>query len=77
MAQRVTNLTSIHKDVALIPGLAQWVKRSGGAVSFGGGHRHGSDPTLLWLGYRPASLGTLAWELPYTYFRRGPKKAKS
>ena len=25
-AQRVENLTSIHDDVALIPGLTQWVK---------------------------------------------------
>ena len=26
VAQQVTNLTSIHKDVGLIPRLAQWVK---------------------------------------------------
>ena len=26
VAQRVKNLTSIHEDVDLIPGLAQWVK---------------------------------------------------
>ena len=26
MAQRVTNPTSIHEDVASTPGLAQWVK---------------------------------------------------
>ena len=26
MVQRLTNLTSIHVVVALIPGLAQWVK---------------------------------------------------
>ena len=26
VAQRVKNLTSIHKDVGLIPGLNQWVK---------------------------------------------------
>ena len=26
MAQWVKNLTSIHKDVGLVPGLPQWVK---------------------------------------------------
>ena len=26
VAQQVTNLTSVHEDVGLIPGLAQWVK---------------------------------------------------
>ena len=29
VAQRVKNLTGIHEDVGLIPGLTQWVKGSG------------------------------------------------
>ena len=37
-------------------------------MNCGVGHRHSSDPTLLWLGYRPAvvaSIQPLAWELAY------------
>ena len=37
-------------------------------MSHGIGHRHGSDPALLWLWCRPAASATtepLAWELPY------------
>ena len=65
MAQEVKNLTSIHKNGGLIPGLTQWVK----------------DPTLLkavvyaadvaqilLLWCRPAEaapIRLLVWELPY------------
>ena len=52
MAQQVTNPTSIHDDVGLIPGLAQGVK----------------DPELLWLWCRAAAaaqIQPLAWEFPY------------
>ena len=37
-------------------------------MSCGVGHRHGSDPVLLWLWYRPAAVAPirpLAWESPY------------
>ena len=46
------NLTSIHKEVGLIPDLTQWVK----------------DPVLLRLWCRLAATALilpLAWELPY------------
>ena len=38
-----TNLTTIHVDSSLIPGLAQWVKDLALAVSCGVAHRGGSD----------------------------------
>ena len=62
------NLTSIHEDVGLLPGPTQWVTDLELPLSCGVGHRHGSDPTLLWLWHRPAAVALiwpLAWELPY------------
>jgi len=37
-------------------------------MSCGVGHRHSSDPVLLWLWHRPAAavqIPPLGWELPY------------
>ena len=62
------NPTSIHEDVGSIPGLTQWVKESGIAVSCGVGCRRGLDPALLWLWCRLAAvtlIGPLACEVPY------------
>ena len=66
----------------MIPGLAQWVKGSGVAVSYDVGHRHSSDPKLLWLWCRPvaaALISTLVWQPPYAKgvaLKRQKKKKK-
>ena len=59
VAQQVKNLTSIHEDAELMPGLAQWVKGSHIAVSCGIGHRRGSDLALLGLWQRPATVAPI------------------
>ena len=47
VAQQVKNTTSTHENVGLIPGLSQWVKRSGVSMSCGIRCKHGSDLKLL------------------------------
>ena len=47
MAQGVKNPTSVHEDVGLIPGLAQWALLTGIAVSCGLGHRCGTEAAQI------------------------------
>ena len=53
----------------LIPGLTQRVGQGSGIVVICGvGHRHGSDPALLWLWHRLAAaapIQVLAEKVPY------------
>ena len=64
MAQHVMNMTNIHEDVRMIPGLPQRVKD----LVCGVGRRSGSDTVLQSSWGRPAvtaPIQPLAWELPY------------
>ena len=59
VVQQMKNPTSIHEDMGLIPGLAQWVKDPCVATGYSVGHRCGSDLALMWLWCRPARMAPI------------------
>ena len=64
--QKQIRLVSMRMRVRSLASLSR--SGSGIAMSCGVGHRHVSDPTLLWLWYRLAAVALirpLAWEAPY------------
>ena len=64
----VMNPTRIHEDTGSVPGLTQWIKDPGIAMSCGVGRRHSSDLALLCLWCKMTAtvpIQLLAWELPY------------
>ena len=77
MVQWLTNPTSIHEDMGLIPGLTQVGQGSGVAMSYGVGGRFGLDLALLWLWHRPAATALMTPSLGTSLCRGcSPKKTK-
>ena len=77
VSQWVKNPTGIHEDSGLTPGLAQWVKGSGVAMSYSIGCRRTWDLPLLCLWHRLAAAALilpLAWKS--TCHGCSPKKGK-
>ena len=54
-----TNLTSIHKDVSSIPGLAWWVGDLALKMICGVDCRCSSDLALLWLWHKAAAIALI------------------
>ena len=77
--QKQIQLISLRSNFDCWPCSVGW--ECGMAVSYGIGHRHGSDPALLWPWRKLAAVALirpLAWELPYASSAAlKPEKEKS
>ena len=76
VAQRVKNPNSIHENMGLIPGLAQWVKVSVIAMNCSTGWGCSLDLVLLWLWCKPEAMAPIQSHIPWVWPLKKKKKKR-